>query len=56
MPIAATITIKKPGAMTDKGRKEIAAWMRTQAAHFRKHGYGYATKTNFQARYHFAPR
>lgn len=54
MPVAATIIIKKPGAMTDKARRQIAAWMRKEAALFAKEGYRYERKANYHARYHYA--
>jgi len=49
MKSAAVITIKKPGAMTKRGRKSIAAWLRRQARYLDR-GTNYTTGT-FTARY-----
>ena len=49
---AAVITVKKPGAMTLRGRKSIAAWLRQQARYLeRKRGMIFTEKGNFTARY-----
>ena len=47
----AILTIKKPGKMTDKGRKAIAVWLRAHASNLIKHGAGYNDKGDFVARY-----
>ena len=51
MNSAAVLTLKKPGTMTDKGRKEIAAWLRKQAANLLKYGKDYNDTGDFRARY-----
>jgi hypothetical protein len=40
---AARMTINAPGAMTAKGRRDIATWMRRQADHMLKQGKQYTT-------------
>lgn len=47
---AAIITIKSPGKMTPRGRKDIVTWMRKQAAHLHKYGKHYTDK-RFTARF-----
>lgn len=47
---AAIVTIKAPGKMSKKGRKQIADWLRRQAANLSKHGNEY-TDGMFTARY-----
>lgn len=47
---AAVLTIKSPGKMTSKGRKEIAGWLRQQANNLVKDGKLY-TDGRFTARY-----
>jgi len=47
---AAILTLKKPGMMSKRGRKDIADWLRKQAAFFLRHGDEYS-KTRFTARY-----
>lgn len=48
---AAILTINKPGAMNDKGRKEIAEWLRQNAKNLLKYGKDYNDKGRFIARY-----
>ena len=50
---AATITIKSPGKMTARGRRDIAKWLRQQADHLVKHGKDY-TEGRFTAGYNYA--
>lgn len=47
---AAIITIKKPGKMTDSGRRRIAKWMREQAQFLERYG-NKMSDTSFRARY-----
>ncbi len=47
---AAVVTIKKPGAMTKRGRKSIAAWLRRQARYLER-SLNYTDTGNFTARY-----
>lgn len=47
---AAILTIKAASKMTPEGRKEIAAWLRHQAAMLVKDGKNYSD-TKFTARY-----
>ena len=47
---AAVLTIKGPGRMTSKGRKDIVTWLRDQASFLSKHGKEYTTG-RFTARY-----
>jgi len=49
---AAILTLKAPGRMTDKGRKDIAAWLRRQATDLVKLGKQYSDK-KLVARYHY---
>jgi hypothetical protein len=51
---AAILTIKAPGSMTLRGRRDIAHWLRRQAAHFQGYGSRY-TKGTFTARYIIIP-
>ena len=53
MNSVAIVTIKKPGMMTPKGRKEIAAWLRRQAANLLKYGKDYNDTGAFRARYFY---
>lgn len=46
---AAILTVRDAPGMTKRGRKQIAAWMRRQAAFFEKHGDNYSKR--FTARY-----
>ena len=46
---AAIVTIKDAPAMTKRGRKAIAAWLRRQATFLEKHGNEFAGR--FTARY-----
>ena len=46
---AATLTIKRASKMTSRGRADIAAWLRRQAAWLTKHGGEYSSR--FTARY-----
>jgi len=50
---AAILTIRSAGAMSDKGRKDIAEWLRMQAKALVKYGKEYDTGLNskFIARY-----
>lgn len=47
---AAVITIKAPGKMTARGRRDIALWLRQHAAHLLKHGKDY-TEGRFTGRF-----
>lgn len=47
---AAILTIKHPGKMSAKGRREIAAWLRRHASMLVKHGKEY-TDGRFIGRY-----
>ena len=47
---AAIITIKQPGKMTPKGRRDIAAWLRRHAEMLVKEGKNY-TEGRFTGRY-----
>jgi len=47
---AAILTLKEPGRMSKRGRKDIADWLRRQAAYFLRHGDKYS-ETRFTARY-----
>lgn len=46
----AVLTIHEAGKMTKEERKRIAAWLKSQAQQFEKHGDEYC-KTRFRARY-----
>ena len=46
----AIITIKSPGKMTKRGRKDIAEWLRRHAAHLLKEGDKY-TDGRFTGRF-----
>lgn len=46
---AAIITVKDAPAMTKRGRKAIASWLRRQAGFLEKHGPEFASR--FTARY-----
>jgi len=50
--VASRIFIDKPNAMTLRGRRAIAKWMRHQADCFEKYGDKYASR--FNARYIYA--
>ena len=47
---AAILTIKEAGRMSKRGRQDIAAWLRKQAAFFLRYGDKYS-ETRFTARY-----
>ena len=47
---AAVITIKSPGKMTARGRRDIAGWLRRHADHLLKHGKDY-TDGRFTGRF-----
>ena len=47
---AAILTIKEAGRMSKRGRQDIAAWLRRQAAYFLRYGDKYS-ETRFTARY-----
>ena len=47
---AAILTIKEAGLMSKRGRKDIATWLRRQAAFFLWYGDKYSEK-RFTARY-----
>ena len=51
MNSAAILTIKKPGEMTEKGRKDIANWLRNQARNLLRYGKKYNDTGDFRARY-----
>lgn len=42
---AAVVTIRKPGKMSARGRKDIAGWLRQHATHIMKHGKDYTDGT-----------
>ena len=46
---AAVVTIRNAPAMTKRGRKAIAAWLRRHATFLEKHGNEYSTR--FTGRY-----
>lgn len=46
---AVVVTVKDAPAMTKRGRKQIALWLRRQAAFLEKHGDEFANR--FTARY-----
>lgn len=50
MKSTALLTIKSPGTMTKRQRKNIIGWLRSQANHFSKHGDEY-THGRFTARF-----
>lgn len=50
---AAIITIKRPGDMTAKGRRDIAAWLRKHADMLVKEGKNYTTG-RFTGRYFYS--
>ena len=47
---AAIVTIQAPGKMSDKGRRDIAKWLRMHANYLLRHGKEY-TKGRFTGRY-----
>lgn len=49
---AAIVTIRGPGKMTARGRRDIATWLRRQAVHLLKHGTEY-TDGRFTARFFY---
>lgn len=49
---AAIITIKAPGRMSARGRRDIALWLRQHAAHLLKHGKDY-TGGKFTGRFYY---
>lgn len=51
MNTAAVLTLAEPGNMSPQGRKDIADWLRQQAAHLIKHGDNYTQNGKFRARY-----
>ena len=51
--VAASFTVQKPGRMTAKGRRDIAVWLRRQAANLLKHGSEYNDAGAFRARYYY---
>ena len=50
---AVSFTVQRPGSMTDKGRKEVAAWPRRQATNLIPHGEKYNDTSAFRARYYY---
>ena len=46
----AIITIRRPGKMTARGRRDIAAWLKKHAAYLLKHGKDY-TEGTFTGRF-----
>lgn len=54
MKSAAILTLKKPGDMSASGRKNIAAWLKKQAANLLKYGKDYNDTGDFRARYLYA--
>ncbi len=51
MKVAATIMIKKPGALTHQGRADIANWLRKQAAQLVKDGHLYVDAADYRTRF-----
>lgn len=49
---AAVITIKAPGKMTQRGRRDIIKWLRDRAKHLEKHGKDY-TEGTFTGRFFY---
>lgn len=49
--VAALLTIKRPGLMTPKSRRDIAKWLRRQADMLLKDGKDYS-ETRYRARYY----
>lgn len=49
----ATLTVKAPGAMTEQGRRDIAAWLRRQATHLIRSGRWYSKRSRFTSRYRY---
>jgi hypothetical protein len=52
MKVAAVVHIKSAANMTNKGRQEIAAWLRKQAAYLVSHGAKFSN--NYRGRYYYA--
>ena len=50
--VIASVTIQRAGAMTPQTRKDIAAWLRKQAANLLKYGSEYNDTGAFRARYY----
>lgn len=50
---AAILTIKKPGAMSEQGRKDIADWLRQHAKNLLKYGKDYNDKGDFRGKYFY---
>ena len=50
--VIASVTIQRAGAMTPQTRKDIAAWLRKQAANLVKYGSEYNDSGAFRARYY----
>jgi hypothetical protein len=50
---AATLTIHGPGRMSARGRRDIIAWLKKQAAHLARHGEQY-TDGRFRAGFHYS--
>ncbi len=53
MKSAATIMIRTPGALTHRGRADIAEWLRKQAARLVKDGHLYVDRTDFRASFNY---
>lgn len=51
--VAASITIHKPGAMTLRGRKAIAKWMKARADDLVECGAQLTATGPFRARWHY---
>ena len=50
--LAAILTIKAPGKMSLRGRRDIARWLRDNAVQLQGYGHRY-TKSTFRARYFY---
>jgi len=56
MKSAATIMIKRPGALAHQGRVDIATWLRKQAANLVKYGHVYVDDTDFRASFNYTEK
>lgn len=52
MKVAASVLITRAGDMTNKGRSQIAEWLRSQAKNLVSHGARYSD--NFRGRYYYS--
>ena len=49
--VVATLTIKRPGAMTASRRLQVAAWLQDQARDLAKHDTEYTDTGSYRARF-----